>query len=491
MKKIGIALLTLVLFASVFAGGIYGGLQLAPRGYFGDTEITDITLLELIDLLKSDHYKQPTDEDLYEGLLKGLVESVDDPYTSYFDYEEYSQYLESYQESYVGIGVTISSREDYLVVEAVNQQGPADQAGILPNDLIVQVGDVNIAGMNFYDVRDMIVGEEGTTVIIYVIREGYDEPIPFEIERQLIESPTVTYDRYLENGQQIGVITVSTFGDETAQKFSDAVDALESLGIDGLVIDLRNNGGGHLSTVLSMLREFLVDDDRAMFYTEQYTNGEKTTSEYHAILNEKKPYDIVTLVNGNSASASEVFASSMQEHGGYKLVGEVTFGKGTMQQDRYVESTCTENTFGTLDCSEADRIHISIGTWYTTNHNWVHFDGGSDGITPDILVEKSENELLYKLFLLNEETLEIDTVDDRTVIVQKILNIMGYDVRTDGYFDQETYDAIIDIQSNNTLTETGIINNETMSILNEALDNYKNNPTNDTQLQEAINYLTN
>jgi carboxyl-terminal processing protease len=240
-----------------------------------------------------------------------------------------------------------------------------------------------------------------------------------------------------------------------------------------------------------MLREFLVDDDRAMFYTEQYTNGEKTTSEYHAILNEKKPYDIVTLVNGNSASASEVFASSMQEHGGYKLVGEVTFGKGTMQQDRYVESTCTENTFGTLDCSEADRIHISIGTWYTTNHNWVHFDGGSDGITPDILVEKSENELLYKLFLLNDETLEFDTVDDRTVIVQKILNIMGYDVRTDGYFDQETYDAIIDIQSNNGLTETGIINNETMSILNEALDNYKNNPTNDTQLQEAINYLTN
>lgn len=491
MKKIGIALLTLVLFASVFAGGIYGGLQLAPRGYFGDTEITDITLLELIDLLKSDHYKQPTDEDLYKGLLKGLVESVDDPYTSYFDYEEYSQYLESYQESYVGIGVTISSREDYLVVEAVNQQGPADQAGILPNDLIVQVGDVNIAGMNFYDVRNMIVGEEGTTVIIYVIREGYDEPIPFEIERQLIESPTVTYDRYLENGQQIGVITVSTFGDETAQKFSDAVDALEALGIDGLVIDLRNNGGGHLSTVLSMLREFLVDDDRAMFYTEQYTNGEKTTSEYHAILNEKKPYDIVTLVNGNSASASEVFASSMQEHGGYKLVGEVTFGKGTMQQDRYVESTCIENTFGTLDCSEADRIHISIGTWYTTNHNWVHFDGGSDGITPDILVEKSENELLYKLFLLNDETLEFDTVDDRTVIVQKILNIMGYDVRTDGYFDQETYDAIIDIQSNNALTETGIINNETMSILNEALDNYKNNPTNDTQLQEAINYLTN
>lgn len=489
MKKIGIVVATIILSVFLVAVGFFGGQLLTPDGYFGDTEITDTTVLEILELLETDHYKQPETEELYKGLIDGAIDALDDPYTTYFDYDEYAQYLDTYTESYVGIGVTISARDEYLVVEEVNLNGPADTAGMLPNDLIITVDSVSIAGMNFYDVRDMIVGDEGTTVTIEIIREGYDDPIPLEITRALIESPTVVYERVEKEGSYYGYIKVTTFGDETAEKFHDAIEDLEKQGIDGMVIDLRNNGGGHLGTVLSMLREFLVDDDTPMFYTDYYSDGVLNEDEYYATRDEKKTYDIVTLINGNSASASEVFASSMQEHGGYTLVGETSFGKGTMQQDRYVESTCTEGSLGTLDCSSADRVHISIGRWYTSDKNWVHFDGGTDGITPDIIVEPSEQEKLFKIFLLNGETIEFDTVDSRLEIIQQILNIMGYDVRTDGYFDNDTLLAIKDIQSNNGLTNDGIINDEVMAILNAELDTYKGILWNDQQFLEAIEYL--
>lgn len=490
MKKIGIVIVGLLLLLAGAVPGFYFGFTTAPDGYTGDVDVTDATLLEIIELLESDHYSQPEKDKLLDGMLEGLVGSIDDPYTTYFNYDEYKQYSDTFTESYVGIGVTISSREEYLVVEEVRNDGPADEAGMLPNDLIIQVGDTNIKGMNFYDVRDLIVGEVGSKVTIGIIRSGYQDVIYLEMTRAVIDSPTVQYQVIEHNGKNIGYIEVSTFGDETAKNFSDAIDNLESQGIDGMVVDLRNNGGGHLSAVLYMLQEFLVKDDGYMFSTEHYSDGELIVSEYTASRTSKRDYEIVTLVNGNSASASEVFASSMQEQGNYKVIGETTFGKGTMQTDQYIKSTCTKTTLGTLDCSEADRLHISIGKWFTSDHNWVHFDGGSDGITPDIDVTPSDNELLYKLFLLNDDTLLFDTVESRVVIMQKILVIMGYDVRVDGYFDTATLDAIKDVQTDNDLTNDGIVTNETMSILNGALDTYKDDISNDTQLTEALDYFS-
>lgn len=489
-KKIGIVIVGVLLLLGGSLTGFYLGFTSAPDGYTGDTNVTDATILEIMDLLETNHYSQPEKDQLLEGMLEGLVSSIDDPYTTYFDYDEYKSYSDAFTESYVGIGVTISSREDYLVVEEVRNDGPADDAGMITNDLIIDVDGVDIKGMNFYDVRDLIVGEVGTKVTLGLVRSGYTDVIYLEMTRAVIDSPTVQYQVIENNGKNIGYIEVSTFGDETADNFSAAITALETQGIDGLVVDLRNNGGGHLSAVLSMLQEFLVDDGNYMFSTEHYSNGELFISEYDANRSEKREYDIVTLVNGNSASASEVFASSMQEQGDYKIIGETTFGKGSMQTDQYIESTCTKTTIGTLDCSEADRLHLSIGKWFTSDHNWVHFDGGSDGITPDIEVLPSDNELLFKLFLLNDETIEFDTVDSRVVIIQKVLVIMGYDVRIDGYFDTATLNAIKDVQTLNVLTNDGIVNNETMKILNDALDTYKKDIHNDTQLTEAVEYLS-
>jgi carboxyl-terminal processing protease len=148
-----------------------------------------------------------------------------------------------------------------------------------------------------------------------------------------------------------------------------------------------------------------------------------------------------------------------------------------MQTDRSLVST------------EADSIHITIGKWLTSDGNWVHFNGGSDGITPDIVVEPTPFELAYKLFLFDGETLEYDQVDSRISNMQLILNIMGYDVREDGYFDMATKTAVMEIQTNNSLTSNGVVDNNLLDILNTALDTYQDSYDNDTQLQAAIDYL--
>jgi carboxyl-terminal processing protease len=167
----------------------------------------------------------------------------------------------------------------------------------------------------------------------------------------------------------------------------------------------------------------------------------------------------------------------MSEHGGYPLVGTTSFGKGTMQVDRLISATV------------GDQLHITIGKWITSDGNWVHYDGGSDGITPDLVVEKTAVETAYKVFLLDGEPIVYDTVDDRTANIQLILNMMGYDLRTDGYFDTETRDAVLDVQLNNSLVLTGDLDEDTLYILNNVLHEFIFDHTNDTQLQAAITYV--
>ena len=345
------------------------------------------------------------------------------------------------------------------------------------NDIIAEVDGVSVIELPFYETVGMILGEEGTDVSIGIIRNGVDELINLTMTRSVIDSATVIFESFQRGDQLIGYIRVTTFGDQTLNLFVNAIADLETEGIDGLIVDLRDNGGGHLSTVVNMLNQFLVDDGNPMFSTEYYLDGEILENDYFATRTEAKPYDIVTVVNENSASASEVFASAMQEHGGYAVIGQTTYGKGTMQRDVAISATI------------GDSLHITIGKWFTSEGNWVHYDGGTDGVTPDVIVEKTNMELAYKLFLFNDETLEFDQVDYRIENLQLILNIMGYTVRTDGYFDTATEDAIKAIQTANLLVDNGIVDNDTLSILNQALDEYQDNRMNDTQLQEALDFL--
>ena len=473
-KKIVIIISFLVAVSASFYGGMLVMDERTP------TDITDATFNEVMDELVKNHYLQPNRESLIEGAIDGMIGSLDDPFTTYFDFEEAASYQSSFGETYVGIGVTVRYADGYLVVEAIKDDGPADNAGIRVNDIISEVNGESVFEMPFYEIVGIIIGDEGTEVTIGVIRAGVTETINFTMTRSVIDSATVYVESFVKGDKLIGYIKVTTFGDETVNLFVNALADLETLGIDGLVIDLRDNGGGHLSTVYNMLNQFLINDGRAMFSTEYYMNGAFKRDFYYATRTEHRAYDIVTLVNENSASASEVFASAMQEHGGYQVIGQQTFGKGTMQLDVALSTTVL------------DSLHITIGKWYTTDNNWVHYDGGTNGVVPDLIVDLSETEKAYKVFLINEDdTILYDTVDPRMANVQLVLNIMGYTVRTDGYFDLSTRNAILDIQSLHGLTETGNIDSDTLLFINEAFDLYQDNPLNDTQLQVSIDYLLN
>jgi carboxyl-terminal processing protease len=438
---------------------------------------TDQALYEVMEELLDNHVSQPEREDLIFGAIEGMIATLDDPYTSYFDLEEAEAYSLGFSETYVGIGVTVVYKQNLIVVEDIVREGPAYDVGLRINDVITHVDGQEVFDLSFYETIGMILGEEGTEVVIGVYRNGYEETLFFPITRQVIYNSSVEFEMIEEAGENIGYIKVTQFGDETYAKFHNAVVSLENLGMDRLVVDLRDNGGGHLLTVYYMLNEFLIDDGVPMFSTEYYSEGVLRTNNYYATNTERKSYPIVTLINENSASASEVFASSMSEHGGYPLVGTTSFGKGTMQVDRLISATV------------GDQLHITIGKWITSDGNWVHYDGGSDGITPDLVVEKTAVETAYKVFLLDGEPIVYDTVDDRTANIQLILNMMGYDLRTDGYFDTETRDAVLDVQLNNSLVLTGDLDEDTLYILNNVLHEFIFDHTNDTQLQAAITYV--
>ncbi len=477
MKRLAILLSAILAVGASFAIGWTISPDSEPEEYTGPTEIQEATFNEVMAELMENHYSQPDKETLIEGAINGMITALDDPHSSYFDYEEAVEFTNSFSETYTGIGVTVRYTDGLIVVEQVKKDGPADGAGILPNDIIAFVDGKDVRTDEYYEIISTILGDEGTDVTIGVIRQGVDTVINLTMTRAVIQNSTVEYTSYDSEGKTIGYIEVSTFGDETADKFADAIEELEKLNIDGLIVDLRNNGGGHLSTVYYMMNEILLDNGNEMFSTQYYSNGEFKIQEYHATNKVKKDYNIVTLVNQNSASASEVFSSGMQEQGDYPVIGVQTYGKGTMQTDASLLTT------------EGDALHISIGKWITADGNWVHFNGGTDGVTPDVIIEPTVYETAYKLFLFDDETLEFDTVDTRVQNLQYILIGMGYEVREDGYFDVDTQNAIKDIQTTNGLTPTGVVDSQVLVFINEALDTYQNNYLNDTQLLESIEYL--
>jgi carboxyl-terminal processing protease len=469
-------ILPIILLSGLLGFATENLLQLQEPSWVQE-EINDKVFLDVFEQLKNDHYSQPSDTLLYEGAIQGMIDILGDPHTMYFNTEAYAQYQSNFGESYVGIGVSVHFQDNLIVVDEVFAGSPAEQGGILPKDIIVSVDSTDIREQDIYKTLSMIIGEVGTEVTIGVLRAGFDEEIPFVLVRDVIENSSVNFDTFDTPSGKIGYIEVRQFGDETATKFHDALITLEAIGIDGLIIDLRNNGGGHLTAVLNMLQEFLVKNDKPIFSTEYYQDGEFQHDDYFGGQTQQKSYDIVTLVNGASASASEVFASAMKEHGGYTLIGTKTYGKGTMQVDRVLTST------------ESDRLHLSIGRWLTSDGNWVHFNGGSDGIMPDISVTLAPYETAYKMFLIDGDTLQYDEVDDKIANLQVILNALGYNVRTDGYFDQETEDAVLELEALYGLTQDGIVDEIFLGHLNDQFDFFLESPSNDTILQAGLNYF--
>jgi len=337
---------------------------------------------EVLDVLNENYFENVDDQALYEEAIRGMVAGIGDPYTSYFTKDEYASFNEKMEGSYEGIGVVVSygESEDIIVVVAPFKNSPGEKAGVKPSDRIIAVDEVDVIGMPLDEVVSRIKGEKGTTVVL-TMRRG-EEEIDIPIVRDVIEVPTV--EQKMLDGQ-IGYIQMSGFDLITEEQFKKALSDLEKQNEKGLIIDLRNNPGGYLHICVAIVEE-LLDKGMMVVYTE-----DKAGNKEELITEDSNKFDkpLVILINGNSASASEILAGAIKDHEKGVLVGETTFGKGLVQR--------------TFDLDDQSAIKVTISRYYTPDGYYIH----GVGIEPDVVVaydpeSEEDNQLNKAIEVINE-----------------------------------------------------------------------------------------
>lgn len=312
-------------------------------------------------------------------IYKAMVSGLDDKYAAYYTKDEYKDISEKTKGEFCGIGAYISQgkNDNSLKVAGVVKGGPAEKAGIKKGDIIVEVDGENIQGKDSSYAISKMKGKKGTNVSISVMRKGNKKPITFNIKREVIHDNTVSY-KMLNNN--IGYISVSAFETVTKKQFKSAVDCLEKKNEKGLIIDLRDNGGGLLDTALDMLDQILPK--KLVVYTKD-KNG--VAEEYYTKDDKEIKIPIVILVNGNSASASEVFCGALRDYGKAKLLGTKTFGKGIVQ-----------SSFAFRD---GTGLKFTTSKYYTPKGINIH----GTGFEPDIKVKSNG-----KMTALKESGYKVD-----------------------------------------------------------------------------------
>lgn len=329
---------------------------------FFDKKTVD-TLGAIIDEIKSSYYKDIDNKTLNVGLLKGVVNSLNDPYSEYMTSEELKKFMESTDAKYVGVGLVVSPGKDgYITVVSPIKGSPAYKAGIKAGDKIIKVGDKEFTADTMQDAVNMMRGKEKESVKITILRVDGTEnkSIDFNIVRETIKLQTVE-GRMLDN--KIGYIAISEFDKPTYDDFISNFNKLKTDGAKKLIIDLRGNPGGLLDICTKIADVFL--DKGTIVYT-KYKNGKK---EYYYSDDKKEDIPLVVLVNGGSASASEIVSGAFKDRKRAKLVGTKTFGKGIVQR--------------LFNLPYDTAVKLTISEYFTPNGNNIH----QKGITPDVVVE--------------------------------------------------------------------------------------------------------
>lgn len=334
-------------------------------------------------------YEDEIDEDvLIDGIYSGYASALGDPYTVYYDKEETKALLETTSGEFSGIGATMSKNINSGEITVVNvyEDSPADKAGLKAGDILYQVDGKDAEGKELDTVVSWIKGEKGTDVAIKVMRAG--EAVETVATRDVIQVQTVRYEMKEDS---IGYIMVSEFDDVTYDQFKEALDDLEAQGMQRLVIDLRGNPGGNLTTVTDMLK-ILLPEGTIVSTEDKYGNVEEVACDGK---NEfTKP--LAVLVNQYSASASEIFAGAVQDYGTGQIVGMTTYGKGVVQQ--------------LMDLNDGTYLKLTIAEYYTPSGRSIN----GEGVTPDVEVEyeynaddpQADNQLEKAMEIVREENVQ-------------------------------------------------------------------------------------
>lgn len=319
------------------------------------------------------------DEILQDYLYYGLVAGLGDPYAAYYNEEETMSMLDSSSGSYCGIGAVFSQNmvTGVITVSKVYEGCPSYEAGLLPEDILYMVEGEEVTGEDLTNVVTKIKGEEGTEVTLTMIRG--EDTIDFTMKRQMIEVPTVEYEMLPDS---VGYIMISEFDGVTDTQFHDALTDLQSQGMKSLVIDLRNNGGGSVEAVSNIADELLPEGP--IVFTE-YKDGERVERSSDAACLD---LPMAVLMNGNSASASEILAGALQDYESATIVGTQSYGKGIVQS--------------IIDLQDGTALKLTTAKYYTPNGNNIH----GIGITPDVEIDLPE-ELKTKVEISFEEDVQL------------------------------------------------------------------------------------
>ena len=337
-------------------------------------------------------YKEDVDKDaMVDGIFKGMVESLGDPYSEYYSKEE----LESlYQDSlgvYYGVGayVSLDTTTGLAKVSGIIADSPAEEADLRAEDIIYKVDDVDVTGMTLQETVSLIKGDENTTVKLTLIRDGKE--IEKEVTRRKVESPTVKFEM-LDDG--MAYIQITEFDTVTVDQFTEAMAMARGNDMKGLILDLRSNPGGNLSSVVSIAKQMLPKG--LIVYTEDRDGNRE---EYSCDGSKELDVPMVVLVNGNSASASEILAGAIKDYGIGTLVGTTTFGKGIVQRP--------------IELSDGSAVKLTISSYYTPNGINIH----GIGIEPDVEC-KFDSERYY-----SDEAYDNQLEKAKEVLLQKMEGI--------------------------------------------------------------------
>ena len=325
------------------------------------------SLYETYDTIMSEYYKDVDSDKLIEGAINGMLESLDDEHTMYFDKKSKEEFDSELSGNYYGIGAQIQLTSDETIkITKVFDDSPAKKAGLKEEDVFVSVDGTSVKGKSATEVANMLKSDSVKTSTIVVKRN--DKELTFKVTKENITLFSVSSEMLDNNGKNVGYLSVSIFGQKTYSQFKDALTKLEKQDMDSLIIDLRGNTGGYLSTVTNMLEEFI--DKGNVIYQIQSSSGVK---QYKTVKASDKNYKIVVLIDGGSASASEIMSAAMKEVYGATLVGQTTYGKGTVQT--------------TKDLSNGSMIKYTIEKWLTPSGKNID----KEGIKPDYEVELGDS----------------------------------------------------------------------------------------------------
>lgn len=397
LKYIFVVLVIIVVALGSFAGGFVSGhllpfvdipglpdpVTLAPPTTSPEQQSATPTEFQALfspfweawNLVHANYVDQPVDDvALMRGAISGMMDALGDQHSSYMSPKDFADASSSLEGEYEGIGAFVDTTTEYLTITSPIPGSPAERAGLLPGDQIVAIDGKDMTGIDAEVARTKVLGPANTVVHLTVLREGEDKLLEFDVTREKITMKSSS-GKMLDN--DIAYIQITTFGDKTTPELLAALTELMAQNPKGIILDLRNNGGGYLTTSVEVTSQFIAD---GVVLYEQYGDGTRTT--YDVIpdgMATDTKIPMVVLINEGSASASEIVAGALQDSGRAKLVGVTSFGKGSVQN--WIPLS-----------GDNGAVRITIAKWLTPNENTIH----EIGLTPDVVVERTEEDYKAK-----------------------------------------------------------------------------------------------